>query len=66
MYPTLVAVLVNSHRTFDQVYLTNISLPQISISASNNHGNITAPMVFAFPDNDPSTGTLPKQVETRE
>jgi hypothetical protein len=66
MYPTLVMVLVHSHRTFDQLYFINPSLPPISLSASGGHGNIMGPIAFALPNNASSTGILPESAETKD
>jgi hypothetical protein len=65
MYPTLVAVLVNSNRTFDQMYFIDPSLPTISPNTSNNHENITGPIQFVVPTNASSMGTFLEQVETK-
>jgi hypothetical protein len=58
MYPTIVIVLVNSHRTFDQMYFINSSLPPIS-------RNMAEPIAFALPNNTSSTSGLSEQVEIK-
>lgn len=63
MYPTLVAVLVNSHHTFDQMYLMDSSLLRISPSASNIHQSITEPLVFVLSADASNIGTLPEELE---
>lgn len=59
MYPTMVIVLVNSHRTFDHMYATNIShLPSRSVDADR-----IATLQFAQSDSVISAGTLPGEME---
>lgn len=61
IYPTVIIALVNSHRTFGHMYLTNISQPTISHDSINPQHTTT--IQFGQPNPDTSAGTLPPQGE---
>lgn len=59
IYPTVVIALVNNHRTFDHIYLTNPSLPTVSHGTNLQH---VTTIQFAQSDLATSAGTLSQQV----
>lgn len=60
IYPTMVIALVNSHHTFDRMYLKNASLPTISQGIGAGH---TTTIRFAEANPATSTGPLPELVQ---